>query len=41
LHRDHIFQGPGLIKDYGTTIYVPRGYSAVTVKNGHILITKQ
>jgi N-methylhydantoinase A len=41
LYRDQIFQGPGLIKDYGTTIYVPQGYSAECVKNGHMLITKQ
>jgi len=40
LNVDEHFNGPGLIKDYGTTIYVPRGYYAQCVKNGHLCVCK-
>ena len=41
LTEGYTFQGPGLIKDYGTTICVPRNYHAVRHDNGHIVLTRQ
>ena len=41
LDCNQIVYGPVLIKDYGTTIYVPRDYCAECDKSGHILLTLQ
>jgi N-methylhydantoinase A len=38
---DTIFEGPGLIKDDGTTIVVPRGYIAACHNTGHLVISLQ
>jgi len=40
LRPDTPFAGPSLIKDYGTTILVPRGYTARRGEHGHVTITK-
>jgi N-methylhydantoinase A len=34
------FEGPGLIKDQGTTVCLPIGYSAVRHATGHIIISR-
>jgi len=34
------FVGPGLIKDYGTTIHVPRGFTATRHSTGNVVLTR-
>ncbi|MBT3701049.1 MAG: hydantoinase/oxoprolinase family protein [Alphaproteobacteria bacterium] len=41
MEPDTIFQGPGLIKDDGTTVVVPQGYIATCYDTGHLVITLQ
>ncbi|MBT3790127.1 MAG: hydantoinase/oxoprolinase family protein [Alphaproteobacteria bacterium] len=41
LGNDVTLAGPGLIKDHGTTIYVPRNFTANCHDQGHIIITRQ
>ncbi len=41
LQAGQTFPGPGLIKDYGTTICVPHNYTAVRHDSGHLILTHQ